>query len=412
MSDKIQKTTRRGFLKTVAAAGIGTVAAGAGMTADGAQGPSRYTAEQTRVPTRPFGKTGVEVSILSLGGMFDIISSQLILSQALKWGVTYWDTAYVYSGGRSEEGIGKFFRRYPQERANVFLVSKSDDWDPDGMSQRLEASLKRLNTAYVDLYFVHGIHDIDVMDDGLRRWGQKAKADGKIRFFGFSTHDNMEACLLGASDLGWIDGIMMTYNYRLMYTTRMQAAVKACAKAGIGLTAMKTQASSVYYEAGAESKTAVKLTERFIRQGFTAEQARLKAVWDNPYIASICSLMPNMTYLKANVAAAMNRVRLSATDKDLLRRHACETRHEYCAGCTNICESTLTFQVPIGDVMRHMMYARSYGDRDRARTFYQSLPETTRRQMRQVDYREAERKCPQGLPIGRLMKAAKLEFNI
>ena len=66
----MQKTTRRGFLKTVAAAGIGTVATGAGITADGAEGPSRYAAEQTRVPTRPFGKTGVEVSILSLGGMY------------------------------------------------------------------------------------------------------------------------------------------------------------------------------------------------------------------------------------------------------------------------------------------------------------------------------------------------------
>ncbi len=119
MSHKMRKTTRRGFLKTLGAAGIGTVAAGAGMAAEGADRPDRYAAEQMRVPTRLFGKTGTEVSILSLGGMFDIASNQLLLQQALKWGVTYWDTAYVYGRGHSEEGIGKFFRHNPQERGHT-----------------------------------------------------------------------------------------------------------------------------------------------------------------------------------------------------------------------------------------------------------------------------------------------------
>ncbi|NIO07641.1 MAG: aldo/keto reductase, partial [Deltaproteobacteria bacterium] len=45
---------------------------------------------------------------------------------------------------------------------------------------------------------------------------------------------NMEECLLRAAKLNWIDGIMMSYNYRLMHTDRMRAAVDACAKAGIG----------------------------------------------------------------------------------------------------------------------------------------------------------------------------------
>ena len=76
----------------------------------------------------------------------------------------------------------------------------------------------------------------------VKAWAEKAKADGKIRFFGFSTHKNMEASLLEGAKLGWIDGIMTTYNYRLMNTDDMKRAVEACTKAGIGLTAMKTQA--------------------------------------------------------------------------------------------------------------------------------------------------------------------------
>ena len=92
--------SRRDFLKTTGAAGLGLLAASAVPGALGAQ-------DAGRVPTRSFGRTGVDVAILSLGGMFDIASNQLMLRQAVKWGVTYWDTANSYEGGNSEPGIGK-----------------------------------------------------------------------------------------------------------------------------------------------------------------------------------------------------------------------------------------------------------------------------------------------------------------
>ena len=88
--------------------------------------------KRTEIPTRPFGATGVNVSCLSLGGMFDIPSNQLLLKQALKWGVTYWDTADCYEGGNSEIGIGEFLKKYPETRQKIFLVTKSDRRDPRG----------------------------------------------------------------------------------------------------------------------------------------------------------------------------------------------------------------------------------------------------------------------------------------
>ena len=54
--------------------------------------------------------------MLSLGGMFDIPSNQLLLKAALDWGVTYWDTADCYGGGKSETGIGQYFDRNPGAR--------------------------------------------------------------------------------------------------------------------------------------------------------------------------------------------------------------------------------------------------------------------------------------------------------
>jgi predicted aldo/keto reductase-like oxidoreductase len=359
------------------------------------------------VPTRPFGKTGVDVSILSLGGMFNIASNQLMMKQALRWGVTYWDTADCYQRG-SEKGIGKYFKKYPQDRRKVFLVSKSDARDPDGMTDLLDRSLKRMNTDHIDLYFVHAVYGIDELDDSTRAWAQKAKAAGKIRFFGFSTHRNMEECMLEAAKLGWIDGIMMTYNFRLMHTKGMKRAVNACLKAGIGLTAMKTQGGG---SVRTDSDTEIEMAGRFLEKGFTDAQAKLMAVWQNPDIASICSQMPNMTILMSNVAAALNRTDLSARDTELLQRYARETHSNYCAGCTGICESTVGKGVPIGDVMRYLMYCRDYGDRDYAIAQFNRIPENIRRQMAGLDYTPAEKRCPQKMAIGRLMREAVEELS-
>jgi hypothetical protein len=330
-----------------------------------------------------------------------------MMKQALRWGVTYWDTADCYQRG-SEKGIGKYFKKYPEDRRKVFLISKSDARDPDGMTDLMDRSLKRMNTDYIDLYFVHGIYSIDELDDSTRKWAEKAKAAGKIKFFGFSTHSNMEECLLEAARLGWIDGIMMTYNYRLMHTEGMKRAVDACAKAGIGMTAMKTQGGG---SVKTDTDTELELAGRFLEKGFTDAQAKLMAVWQNPDIASICSQMPNMTILMANIAAAVNKTGLSARDAQLLQRYARETHTDYCTGCTNICESAVGEEIPIGDVMRFLMYCRSYGDRHYAMAEFNKLPEKTRLQLAHIDYSTAEQKCPQNMSIGKFMREALKELS-
>jgi predicted aldo/keto reductase-like oxidoreductase len=399
VSKKQSGFSRRDFLKTASAATAGSLLS-ARETLGKISGNSG--SELALVPTRPFGKSGAQVSILGLGGMFDIPSNQLVLRQALKWGVTYWDTADCYEGGRSERGIGSFFAKYPEARNKVFLVSKSDARDPNGMTRLLDRSLERMKTDYIDLYFVHGISGVDELEKGTRTWAEKAKAEGKIKFFGFSSHSNIEECLLEAAKLGWIDGIMMTYNYRIMHKTEVKEAVAACKEAGIGLTAMKTQGGWSF-----GSSSAAKLVDTFIEKGFTDNQAKLKAVWTNPNIASICSQMPNITILMSNVAAAIDKTSLSAGDLRLLDQYAKETASNYCAGCSNICETALGGSLPVATVMRYLMYYESYGDRHRARSLYGQLSSEIRARILSLDYSLAERRCPQGMAIGRLMKRAE-----
>ena len=392
--------SRRDFLKTTGTAGLGLLAASAA--------PDLLLAQELpMVPTRPFGKTGAEVAILSLGGMFDIPNNQLMMRQAVKWGVTYWDTANSYEGGHSEKGIGKYFAKYPEDRKKIFLVTKSEAWTQSGMSEHLELSLDRMQTDHIDLFFVHAVRRVSSMDRDMKQWAEKAKSQGKIRFFGFSTHSNMEECLLEAAGLGWIDGIMLTYNYRLMHTEAMRRAVDACARAGIGLTAMKTQGGGQVLTSGANE---LNLGGRFLQSGFTQRQAKHKAVWENPQIASICSQMPSMALLSENTAAAVNKTRLSALDREALIREARAGAAGYCAGCTRFCEPALAAGVPVGRVMRYLMYNRSYGDRDYARRRFRTISAETRAVMATLDYSAAEQRCPQQMPIGRLMREAAIEL--
>ena len=407
MSVKRTSWSRRDFLKTVGAAGMATLLTGPDLqnVVSAATHPTGGT-----MPVRPFGRTGVSVPILGFGGSQNLESKQRLLRQAVKLGVTYWDTAESYTRGGSEEAMGKYFETYPEDRKKVFLVTKTDAASPGRLSDRLEGSLRRLGTTSIDLYFIHGIGSPGEMDDDIRVWAEKKKAEGKIRFIGFSAHSNMEECMMGAAKLGWIDGIMVSYNYRLMHTEAMKRAVEACVRAGIGLTAMKTQAGWSWGRVGKRSTTAEQLIERIASKGFTEEQAKLMAVWENPHIACICSEMPSLKILTSNAAAAHHRTRFSSGDRGLLNRYAQETASHYCAGCAHICESVLEEGLPVCDTLRFLMYARYYGDPDRAKACFHSIPPRLRTQMATTDYTAAEAACPQGIPIGRLMQEAVSEL--
>ena len=326
-------------------------------------------------------------------------------------GVTCWDSSRNYIGGKSEKGIGKYFDKFPEDRKKTFLITKSGASRPDDLTEHIYKSLERMKTDYIDLFLIQAVSNVKKeMTKDIQAWAEKTKAMGKIRFFGFSAHKNMENCLVDAVQLGWIDGIMATYNYRLMHTDRMQKAVDACAEAGVGLIAMKTQAtliSNLWSELGKETDAALKLNQQFIDKGFTTEQAKLKSVWENPAIASICSHMPNMTLLQANVAAAVDKTTMSLKDKHLMEQHAGVTASGYCTGCAEICEETIAHAVPISDILRFLMYYRNYGDQQQqAIRLFNDLPPDTRKRIMQVNYSKAERRCPQKMPIAKLMRKA------
>ena len=396
--------TRREFVTTVGLAGMAVIGgSGTGALAATEQ-PVPGAKKASIVHKRKLGKTGAEVSILGFGGINDTPNNQLLLKQARKWGVTYWDTAESYGHGLSEEGIGLFFSRNPGARQEIFLATKLHTKRGD-FTERLDNCLKRLQTPYVDLLLMHGIAGIEEATP-FKAWAAEMKKAGKIKFFGFSTHTNMEDCLLAAAKLDWINVVMLTYNFRVMNNPKMQEAIKVASQAGIGLVAMKAQAGTpgrvkIASEAKAE------MAEHFLKRGFTDKQAKLKIIWENQLISSICSFMPNMTIFSANVAAALDQTKLTREEFDSFQRYALETQGDYCAGCGKICQEALGGAVPVNEVMRCLMYHQYYGDPELARLTFEELPEAVRRQLTEVDYSPAEQACPRNLAITALMRQAQ-----
>lgn len=410
MGEKHNKIDRRNFLKTMGAAGLGSILASTKATAGANEPEKTQKPKLPQVPKRKLGKTGVEVPCLSMGGTVNLLENQIMLRKAFEWGITYWDTSDSYEGGNSELGIGKYLSNNPQMRKELFIVTKAYGAKTiEDVEEHLQASLRKMNTRYIDLYFImersrteHGLSDPSQLTDRLKRWVELKKKREQIRFFGFSTHKNMAQCLAAAAELGWIDAIMTAYNFRVMQDAKMAAAVEACHKAGIGLIAMKTQAFGQKFETEEDKK----LTKHFLQRGFTEGQAKIKVVLEDKRFSSVCSRMGNVATLTSNVAAVLDKTKFTQADMEVFREYARASCSGYCAGCAHICDSALPQTPYVSDIMRYLMYYNSYGEKKEARELFAQIPVSVRNRLLVTDYSAAEARCPQHMPIGKLMAEA------
>ncbi len=410
MKEKHNKIDRRNFLKTMGAAGLGSILASTKTTAGANEPEKAQKPKLPQVPKRKLGKTGVEVPCLSMGGTVNLLENQIMLRKAFEWGITYWDTSDSYEGGNSELGIGKYLSNNPRMRKELFIATKAYGAKTiEDAEEHLQESLRKMNTRYIDLYFImersrteHGLSDPSQLTDRLKRWVELKKKWKQIRFFGFSTHKNMAKNLAAAARLDWVDAIMTTYNFRLMQDGQMQAAIEACHKAGIGLIAMKTLARGQKFETEEDKK----LGGHFLQRGFTEAQAKIKVVLEDKRISSACVGMNNAAFLTSNVAAALDMTKLSQADMEVLREYAQANCSGYCAGCADICNSALPDMPHVSDIMRYLMYYNSYGEKEMARELFAQVPGRVKSRLLSTDYRPAEARCPQHLPIGKLVAEA------
>ncbi len=227
---------------------------------------------------------------------------------------------------------------------------------------------------------------------------EKLKKEGKLRYFGFSCHRSNVAELLElAATLPWIDVVMFKYNFRDYGDKKLNKAIDAAAKANVGLIAMKTQGAAVSFEDKWKPHKA---------SGFTKGQAVLKAVWDDERLAAAVSHMDSLSRLRENIAAALNKKKLTSLELDSLRQYADDTKKYHCQWCDHICNPHVDAPVQIGDTMRYLMYHDVYGETDKARRLFSELPADAQK-LAGVDFAGANRACHNGVNVAYHMERAK-----
>ena len=122
-------------------------------------------------------------------------------------------------------------------------------------------------------------------------------------------------------------------------------------------------------------------------------------------IDSVGSHMNSMLKLKENIAAALDKSKLTQAEQDALQRFADATKHLSCDGCQHHCNPAVDAPVQIGTTMRYLMNHDMYGEPEKAKRLFSELPEEAR-QIARVDYSKAAKACPNGLDVAGLMKRA------
>ena len=206
--------------------------------------------------TVKFGKTGMQVSKICLGCMtygstkwrewvLEEEASRPFIREALEKGVNFFDTADVYSQGVSEEILGRALKEYAK-RPDVVIATKvhgvmGPSPNAKGLSRKaimaeIDASLKRLETDYVDLYQIHRWDPATPIEETLEALHDVVKA-GKARYIGASSMYAWQftKALFLADKHGWTRFVSMQNHYNLLYREEEREMMGVCADQGIGV---------------------------------------------------------------------------------------------------------------------------------------------------------------------------------
>jgi len=321
--------------------------------------------QQTRdIVTRPLGKTGIELPVVSMGVMN--AENPAVLKASFEAGVRHFDTAAYYQAGKNEQMVGEVVKEMGI-RKDVVIGTKiftsnirdftPEDKIPETIYKLADQSLARLQMDYADILYIHSVKTPELAkSEPVIHAMQELKKQGKARHIGVTTHTTMDVVIDAALEAGVWEVIQTAINFTMSDYGELMTSIKNAAAQGVGIIAMKTQA-------GSDRRSQLDFGDRYSSK--TIAQASLKWVLRNPHI---CTAIPGYTtfeHMQQDFDVASD-LEYSADERALLGEADVKLGMGFCRQC-NECLGTCPHGVDVPTLMRTHMYAARYANFPHAR---------------------------------------------
>jgi len=367
---------------------------------------------------RKFGQTDFQVSALGFGcmrlpvlegdsGKIDETEAIRMIRHAIDQGVNYVDTAYFYHKGQSEIFVGKALKDGYREKVKLatklpaMLVKTYDDFD-----RFLNEQLQKLDTDHIDFYLMHGLNQRswdNIKNLGFERFLEKALTDGRIRYVGFSFHDEYPVFKEIVDAYPWTF-CQIQYNYMDTEIQAGAAGLKYAANKGMALVIMEPIKGGKLAKNPPQSIKAI--WDKLPVKRSPADWA-LRWVWNHPEVSVVLSGMSTMDQVEENLqtvetagqnslsAAELSLIEQVKTAYNSMTKIDC-TACGYCQPC------------PSGvDIPRNFtLYndANIYDDFPSSRFAYKQFMQPDARASACIECGNCEEACPQHLTIRDYLK--------
>ncbi|MEI6104228.1 MAG: aldo/keto reductase [Methanothrix sp.] len=351
------------------------------------------------------------------GGDIDEKQATKMLRYAIDHGVNYVDTAYPYHKGESEPFLGRALQGGYREK--VFLATKLPSWlikSRADMDHYLDEQLKRLQTDHIDFYLVHGLMKPfweNLWSLGITDFLDDAIADGRIKYAGFSFHDELALFKEIVDAYHWTF-CLIQYNFTDEQNQAGTEGLRYAAERGLGIVVMEPLRGGMLTK---EIPAINKIWEKAPVRRSLSEWA-LRWVWNHPEVSVVLSGMSSLEQVEKNVAYAENGFANSLSKEEQNLFGEAETEYKrrikvpctgcrYCMPCpSNVCipecfemyNQGCMFDAP---EVASVNYGFLGGMLSGSPGFASQCQECE----------ECEKKCPQGIPIREELKKVAAYFG-
>ena len=345
-------------------------------------------------------------------GAVDQEQVSCMVDHYMKMESRYFDTAYVYHGGKSEVAAREaLVKRYPRE--SFMLATKLPAWEikkESDVERIFNEQLERCGVDYFDYYLLHSIEDGANYDTYVKydcfSWGIRKKEEGKIRHFGFSYHGSpelLEEILKAHPEVEFVQ-IQLNYLDRTNPVVRSEMLYNILRERNIPIIVMEPVRGGMLANMGPEIEAKFK-AER--PQDSVASWA-LRFVASLPGVMTVLSGMSNEEQILDNIRTFTDFEPVSEKELAIIDEVTREIISIPQIGCTacKYCTPGCPQNISIPDVFRTINTLRRYPDDWRSKNFYSGLTKRSGRASDCIACGQCESVCPQHLPIIDLMKEA------